>query len=106
ANDIVCLAFTPLLCEALLAARKDPIPYLLALATSSNIGSAATIIGNPQNMYIGTVAHLPFGHFSLIMIPVVLVGLALCWVMVITLFSRRLGIAESPPSHEPPETHE
>src|ERR1043166_1675995 len=46
ANDIVCLAFTPLLCEALLAARRNPIPFLLALATSSNIGSAATIIGN------------------------------------------------------------
>ena len=56
ANDIVCLAFPPLLCDALLDARKDPVPYLLALATSSNIGSAATIIGNPQNMYIGTVA--------------------------------------------------
>src|ERR1041385_3243710 len=44
ANDIVCLAFTPLLCQALRSARRDPIPYLLALATSSNIGSAATII--------------------------------------------------------------
>src|SRR5436190_7073693 len=40
ANDIVCLAFTPLLCSALIRANKDPIPYLLALATSSNIGSA------------------------------------------------------------------
>lgn len=90
ANDIVCLAFTPLLCEALIAARRDPIPFLLALATSSNIGSAATIIGNPQNMYIGTVAALPFGHFSLVMIPVVIVGLFLCWAMVVLLFGERL----------------
>lgn len=84
------LAFTPLLCDASLNAREDPVPYLLALATSSNIGSAATIIGNPQNMYIGTVAKLPFGHFTLVMVPVVLVGLALCWVMTVLLFRRRL----------------
>jgi Na+/H+ antiporter NhaD/arsenite permease-like protein len=96
ANDIVCLAFTPLLCEALIAARRDPIPFLLALATSSNIGSAATIIGNPQNMYIGTVAALPFGHFSLVMIPIVLLGLFLCWAMVVLLFGNRLHPAVDP----------
>lgn len=90
ANDIVCLAFTPLLCQALLDAKKDPIPYLLALATSSNIGSAATIIGNPQNMYIGSVAGLPFGHFLLVMTPVVLVALGLCWVFTVVIFRRRL----------------
>ena len=97
ANDIVCLAFTPLLCQALRSARRDPIPYLLALATSSNIGSAATIIGNPQNMYIGTVAHLPFAHFSLIMTPISLACLALCWLMVVALFGKRLlALAPSP----------
>jgi Na+/H+ antiporter NhaD/arsenite permease-like protein len=90
ANDIVCLAFTPLLCQALLPADKNPIPYLLALATSSNIGSAATIIGNPQNMYIGSVAGLSFGHFSLVMIPVVIVGLAICWLMIVLIFHRQL----------------
>ena len=90
ANDIVCLAFTPLLCQALLDAKKDPIPYLLALATSSNIGSAATIIGNPQNMYIGSVAGLPFGHFLLVMTPAVLVALVLCWVFTVVIFRRRL----------------
>lgn len=90
ANDIVCLAFTPLLCSALLAAKRDPIPYLIALATGSNIGSAATIIGNPQNMYIGTVARLPFAHFTILMIPAVMVGLLLCWLSVVVLFRARL----------------
>lgn len=90
ANDIVCLAFTPLLCHALLTARRNPIPFLLALAMSSNIGSAATLIGNPQNMYIGTVARLPFGHFSMVMIPVTLVALVLCWGMIVLLFGREL----------------
>jgi Na+/H+ antiporter NhaD/arsenite permease-like protein len=88
ANDIVCLAFTPLLCSALITANRDPIPYLLALATSSNIGSAATLIGNPQNMYIGTTAALPFAHFTLTMLPPVIVGLIVCY-LAITLLCRK-----------------
>ncbi|HZL37402.1 MAG TPA: anion transporter [Tepidisphaeraceae bacterium] len=90
ANDIVCLAFTPLICTSLLKARRDPIPYLVALATASNIGSAATVIGNPQNMYIGTVARLPFGHFTALMTPPVLVGLGVCWIAIALIFHRRL----------------
>lgn len=96
ANDIVCLAFTPLLCHALLEAKKNPIPYLLALATSSNIGSAATIIGNPQNMHIGAVAmngQLSFGHFTLVMLPVVVIGLILNYVAVLLLFRRHFDDA-------------
>ncbi len=96
ANDIVCLAFTPLLCDALLNSRKDPVPYLLALATSSNIGSAATIIGNPQNMYIGAVAHLPFAHFAMVMLPAVVVGLGLCWLLTVALFHARLRATVTP----------
>jgi Na+/H+ antiporter NhaD/arsenite permease-like protein len=105
ANDIVCLAFTPLLCEALLAARKDPIPYLVALATSSNIGSAATIIGNPQNMHIGAVANLPFGHFALVMLPPVLIGLALNYVGVLWIFGRRMRRDISTGAPPPEEVH-
>jgi Na+/H+ antiporter NhaD/arsenite permease-like protein len=79
-----------LVCDSLLRARRDPIPYLVALATASNIGSAATIIGNPQNMYIGTVAGLRFGHFALTMLPATLAGLALCYLAIASLFRRRL----------------
>ncbi len=88
ANDIVCLAFTPLLCRSLLRANRDPLPYLLGLATSSNVGSALTIIGNPQNMYIGSVAHLPFGRFAMVMAVPVLAGLVICW-MVIAIICRK-----------------
>src|SRR5512145_3109231 len=80
---------------ALQKAGKNPIPYLVALATSSNIGSAATIIGNPQNMYIGTVARLPFGHFALVMVVPVLAGLGLCWLGVVWLFREELDAAPS-----------
>jgi Na+/H+ antiporter NhaD/arsenite permease-like protein len=63
ANDIVCLAFTPVLVVALHRMRRNPLPYLIGLAVASNIGSAATIIGNPQNMLIGQVGRLDFGRF-------------------------------------------
>ena len=65
ANDIVCFAFTPVLAAALIQAQLNPLPFLLGLAVASNIGSAATIIGNPQNMLIGQVGGLGFGRFAL-----------------------------------------
>jgi Na+/H+ antiporter NhaD/arsenite permease-like protein len=78
-NDIVCLAMAPLLVEACQRRGLAPVPYLLALACASNIGSAATLIGNPQNMLIGQTMHLSFdGYFVDAIVPVAL-GLVLCW---------------------------
>lgn len=62
-NDIVCLAMAPVLVDVCLGRRLDPVPYLLALAAASNIGSAATLIGNPQNMLIGEVLELSFAAY-------------------------------------------
>ena len=64
-HDIVCYVFAPIVGAALLRKRLNPIPFLIALAIASNIGAAATIIGNPQDMMIGQVAHLNFGHYLL-----------------------------------------
>lgn len=64
-NDIVCLAMAPLLIETCVRKRLDPLPFLLALACSANIGSALTLIGNPQNMLIGETLKLPFAAYSL-----------------------------------------
>jgi Na+/H+ antiporter NhaD/arsenite permease-like protein len=104
ANDIVCLAFTPLLCRSLLRERRDPLPYLLALATSSNVGSALTIIGNPQNMYIGSVAHLPFGRFVKVMIVPVLAGLLICWGVIAVVCRKQLAVRSESPTDVPDET--
>jgi Na+/H+ antiporter NhaD/arsenite permease-like protein len=90
-NDIVCLAFTPLLCTALRRARRDPIPYLIALACASNIGSAATIIGNPQNMYIGAAAGLDFARFLFVMLPATVLGLLVCWGTIRLLMRDRIA---------------
>ncbi len=72
-NDVVCFALTPLLAASLLASKRPPLPYLLALACASNIGSALTPIGNPQNILIAQTLHLPFLPFVLACaVPVVL----------------------------------
>lgn len=99
ANDIVCLAFTPVLCEALLPARRNPLPYLIALATSSNIGSVATLIGNPQNMFIGQTAGLDFGHYAMVMIPVTIMGIVVNVVVVALIWPQEFLI-DSPESLE------
>jgi Na+/H+ antiporter NhaD/arsenite permease-like protein len=81
-NDIVCLAMAPLLVDACRRRRIAPVPYLLALACASNIGSAATLIGNPQNMLIGQTMRLSFdGYFLEAVLPVAL-GLGLCWALI------------------------
>ncbi len=78
-NDVVCLAMAPVLARACLQRGVDPVPYLLALACASNIGSAATLIGNPQNMLIGEVLELSFaGYLKQALVPVVL-GLLVLW---------------------------
>ena len=84
ANDIVCLAFTPVMTVSLLRGGLNPVPFLLGLAVSSNIGSAATIIGNPQNMLIGQVGNLSFDRFFFWCGPPALLSLLLsylfiCW---------------------------
>ena len=64
-HDIVCFVFTPIVGTALLRKQINPVPFLVALAIASNLGAAATLIGNPQDMMIGAVARLNFGRYML-----------------------------------------
>ena len=80
-NDIVCLAIAPVLADACRRRGLDPVPYLLALACAANVGSAATLIGNPQNMLIGAVLKLPFGGYLLEAAVPVALGLATVWTL-------------------------
>jgi Na+/H+ antiporter NhaD/arsenite permease-like protein len=59
--------------------RMAPLPALVGLACAANIGSAATLIGNPQNMLIGSVLKLPFGAYLQQALPPVLLSLAALW---------------------------
>jgi len=76
-NDTVCLMMTPLVVAVMVRGKLPLAPYLLALAMSANIGSVATLVGNPQNMIIGNLSGIPFLRFSYSLLPVALVGLAI-----------------------------
>lgn len=78
-NDIVCLAMTPVVARLCLQRRTDPVPFLVGLACAANIGSAATLIGNPQNMLIGSVMNLHFADYLRAALPPVGLSLLLLW---------------------------
>jgi Na+/H+ antiporter NhaD/arsenite permease-like protein len=78
-NDIVCLAMAPVLAEVCARRGLDPRPHLIGLACAANIGSAATLIGNPQNMLIGQTLGLPFAAYCAQAAVPVLLGLVIAW---------------------------
>ncbi len=79
ANDIICLAMTPILVEGCAHRKLNPVPFLLALACASNIGSAATLIGNPQNMLVGQRLQLSFSGYLLDGLVPAGLGLFIAW---------------------------
>ena len=97
-NDIVCLAVAPVLAEACLRRRLDPVPFLLGLACASNIGSAATLIGNPQNMLIGEVLKMPFAGYAQEAIGPVVAGLLALWALLAGQMRRTPPVAEPDPA--------
>ena len=78
-NDIVCLVMAPLILGVCKRMRLRPLPFLLALATASNIGSTATITGNPQNILIGSISGIAYRDFLAHLGPIALVGLFVDW---------------------------
>jgi len=81
-NDTICLVMTPLVLELVTRLKRNPIPYLLAIATASNIGSVATITGNPQNIIIGSLSRIPYGDFAAALVPVAVIGLMITFVLI------------------------
>lgn len=99
ANDVVVFAMTPMLCAGLAGRGLDPRPYLIALAGAANAGSAATVIGNPQNILIGEAGTLAFWPFLAACGPPALVALAIVYATVRVIWRGRL-VAAAP--GEPP----
>lgn len=87
-NDIVCLLMAPLVMQVSRQLSRRATPYLLALATASNIGSTAAITGNPQNILIGSVSHISYMDFLIHLGPVALVGLFLDWAILHLIYFR------------------
>jgi Na+/H+ antiporter NhaD/arsenite permease-like protein len=89
ANDVVCLAVAPVLVEGCARRGLNPVPYLLGLACAANVGSAATLIGNPQNMLIGQVLGLSFTTYLMQAAVPAALGLALVWIVICRLYRGR-----------------
>ena len=89
-NDVVCLVMAPLILKLCKQCSRQPTPYLLALATASNIGSVATITGNPQNILIGSISGIHYGDFLSSLMPIALAGLFVDWLVLHWLYSKRL----------------
>ncbi len=89
-NDTVCLVLTPLVFEMVASTKRNPLPYVLAIPLASNVGSVATITGNPQNMLIGSVSRIPYARFAAALAPVAAIGLLLTLAILWLVFRRDL----------------
>ncbi len=81
-NDAICLVLAPLVLDMTRRMGRKPLPYLLAVAMASNVGSVATITGNPQNIMIGSFSQIPYAAFARALGPVALGGLAITVVLI------------------------
>jgi Na+/H+ antiporter NhaD/arsenite permease-like protein len=107
-NDVVCLVMAPIVVDVTRQLRLPPVPYLVALATAANVGSVATLTGNPQNMLIGSFSGISYRAFLLRELPVAVVGLAVVYVVLRVGYGRQLPAAlevaslhERFPVHDP-----
>ncbi|MBI1917403.1 MAG: anion transporter [Planctomycetes bacterium] len=95
-NDVVCLALTPLVLHLAERLRLDPRPHLIGLAVAANIGSTATLTGNPQNMIIGNLSHIPYLHFAARLTPVAVAGLLIAFAVIGWVYRDALRWEETP----------
>lgn len=92
-NDVVCLVMAPIVLDLVRRLRLPPAPYLIALATAANVGSVATLTGNPQNMLVGSFSGISYRAFLLREAPVAVIGLALVFAVIWLAYRRRLPAA-------------
>lgn len=90
-NDTICLVMTPLVLEVTSVLKRNPVPYLLGIAMGANIGSTATITGNPQNMLIGAYSHIDYRYFAAELAPVAAVGLLLTIAVLYAVYRREFA---------------
>lgn len=99
-NDAICLVMAPIVIELTRALKRNPVPYLIAVALASNVGSTATITGNPQNMIIGTLSQIPYGAFTAALAPVAALGLVVTVALAVLLNPREFWTRERLPDAE------
>jgi Na+/H+ antiporter NhaD/arsenite permease-like protein len=106
-NDTICVVITPLVLDIVPALKRNPLPYLMALSASANIGSVATITGNPQDMIIGSISGISYSRFALSLAPVALIGLFITFALLTLLFRAdlRAPLPSQPVAARPSALH-
>ena len=104
-NDVVCFVFAPITAVALVRKQLNPIPFLIALAIASNLGAGATLIGNPQNMMIGEVAHLDFGPYLFWSIVPVIFAMGIAYGIIWLMSRNNLQTTSSAQNESPQQTY-
>jgi Na+/H+ antiporter NhaD/arsenite permease-like protein len=89
-NDAIVLIFTPIVIKCCRSTNANPIPYLIGVMFSANIGSLITPIGNPQNAYIASEAGIPFADFAMHTIPVSILCLPVAFLLICIIFRKNL----------------
>jgi Na+/H+ antiporter NhaD/arsenite permease-like protein len=89
-NDVVCVALTPLVLHLTRRLGLDPRPHLVGLAVASNLGSAATLTGNPQNMIIGGLSGIAYLRFAAKLAPPAVIGLVIGYAVTLAAYRRTL----------------
>ncbi|KAL4595097.1 hypothetical protein ACB092_12G067400 [Castanea dentata] len=91
-NDTSCVVLTEFVLKIARQHNLPPHPFLLALASSANIGSAATPIGNPQNLVIAIQSKISFGKFLIGILPAMIMGVIVNTLLLICMYWKLLSI--------------
>lgn len=94
-NDTICIMFAPFILQLMDSLKRNPLPYLIALAIASNVGSTATLTGNPQNMIVGVASGIPYLDFTLALAPVAILGMAITWLVITRMYPNEF-VHETP----------
>lgn len=104
-NDTICLMFTPLIVDMTARLRRDPVPYLIGLGVAANVGSVATITGNPQNIIIGQLSGISYVTFLAYLGPVAALGLFISWVVIVLAYPKEFRGVLPQVALVPPRTY-
>lgn len=105
-NDAVVLIFTPIVLRCCQRMRADPVPYMVGVFVSANIGSAATVVGNPQNALVASMAGIGFMDYSVSVIPLTVICMAVAILMMRRMYGDRLDADDASLSGETFHTRE
>ena len=105
-NDAVVLIFTPIVLRCCQRMRADPVPYMVGVFVSANIGSAATVVGNPQNALVASMAGIGFLDYSIRVIPLTVICMAVAMLMMSRMYGGRLDTGDASLSGETFHTRE